>query len=1442
MQKAYPIQPVVWLFVLVALTPAAAETRSRWEKTIRNFEARDMRNPPPSGAVLFIGSSSIRMWKLDQSFPYIATLNRGFGGSQISDSLQYADRIILPYKPKAIVFYAGDNDVAAGKSPERVLRDFKALTAKVHETLPGTKIVFIAIKPSIRRWKLVARMREANALVRDCCGKHEMLAFVDIDAPMIGADGKPRPELFAKDGLHLSAKGYQLWNSLVAKHVGGPVEKNVNEMDFSDQLPRIPPTGPGDSLKSFQVRDGFKVELVAAEPLVMDPIAGAFDEAGRLFVVEMRGYSENAKERLGRVRLLTDNDGDGRFDSVTTYLDRLSWPTAVACYRGGILVGAAPDILYAKDSDGDGVADERRKVFTGFGRGNVQGLLNTFKWGIDNRIHGATSTSGGTVKAVGKDDAQAVRLHRRDFAINPLRMSLSPTTGGGQHGLSFDAWGRKFVCANSSHLQFVLIEDHYLARFAGARAPASRTSIAADGPQAEVFRASQVEPWRLVRTRLRVSGKVRGPVEGGGRPAGYFTGATGVTIYRGDAWPEEYHGNAFIGDVGSNLVHRKYLTPKGISFLGRRGEQAEFLSSTDNWFRPVQFLNTPDGTLYVLDMYREVIEHPKSLPPMIKKHLDLNSGRNRGRIYRIVPDDFERPKTRSLANWTTVGLVKFLEHPNGWHRQTAARLLYERQDATAVPVLEKLADESESPLGRMHALWSLGGLNALTEKTVLRRLKDKEPEVRENAARLADAFAQKSVPVRQALFGLTKDLNIRIRYQAVLSIASIRTEDVDTVIDAVLKAEKDPWLRFAAMCRGHGKPGEQIIREVSRAVDDPQKRAEKDKLVKAYLGSLNRSGNSEKGKQLFLKTCATCHRLAGTGKETGPNLVTALQRGQESFLLNLFDPNREVNPEFVSHIVATKDEKTFTGLVVEETAAGMALQQADGSTQYLKRSEILKIKSLGISLMPEGMEKQIKPQEMRDLMEFIKQQGTKGEKGSKTTTGESTKASRQSKASEEKIGADVLRISTFNVDATPPMGAPLCNGNVMPAEAVDDRLSARGIILFGKGKPIVLCAVDWVGIGNDGHLAWRQALATAAGTTADRVAVHTLHQHDAPACDFSTESLLASNGLSGTMFPVAFAKKTIERAAAAVALAIESPNAVTHVGIGQAKVRKVASNRRVLGKDGKVKHVRFSSCRNPAAINAPEGVIDPFIRVISLWDGGRPLAALSYYATHPQSYYGKGHVSADFVGLARASRETDLPGVTQIHFAGAGGNVAAGKYNSGAPENRPALARRLAEGMKEAWAATTKVPVDSDGCDWSSKELLMTISPHYLDTKAQLAILKNRKRSKRDRIRAARDAVWSERTLKGNGITITRLQLGPAQVLHMPGELFVEYQLAAQAMLPDAFVCMAAYGDYGPGYICTDIAYTQGGYESGPVSRVGPGVERQLMDAMRELLDVKAGK
>ncbi|MFO1096634.1 MAG: hypothetical protein U0992_25490 [Planctomycetaceae bacterium] len=429
--------------------------------------------------------------------------------------------------------------------------------------------------------------------------------------------------------------------------------------------------------------------------------------------------------------------------------------------------------------------------------------------------------------------------------------------------------------------------------------------------------------------------------------------------------------------------------------------------------------------------------------------------------------------------------------------------------------------------------------------------------------------------------------------------------------------------------------------------------------------------------------------------------------------------------------------------------------------------------------------------------------------------------------------AEPLRIATFDVDASPPIGSPLAYD---PTKEVTTPLSCRGIVLLGNESPIVLCAVDWIGIGNDGHREFREQLAAAAGTTPERVAVHALHQHDAPWCDFSMAELAAADGISAQYQDVGFARDVIRRTAAAIQEALRVPFKVTDVAFSTGRVEQVASNRRILGADGKVAHVRWTATEDPAVRAYPEGVIDPLVRMITFYLGEQPLVALTYYATHPQSYYRTGQATPDFPGLARNARQ-EATGVLHVHFDGAGGNIGAGKYNDGAHANRQILADRMAAGMELAWQGATRVPITADQVSWRSVAVALPPAA-YLDEAELLSIINDPKQHKLNRWDSAG---WLVCALPGrDAIDVGCLTLGNARILHMPGELFVEYQLAAQELRPDLFVCMAAYGDYAPWYIGTDIAYDEEGYEtSRGASLVAPGSEAVLVGAMRELLEAK---
>jgi hypothetical protein len=431
--------------------------------------------------------------------------------------------------------------------------------------------------------------------------------------------------------------------------------------------------------------------------------------------------------------------------------------------------------------------------------------------------------------------------------------------------------------------------------------------------------------------------------------------------------------------------------------------------------------------------------------------------------------------------------------------------------------------------------------------------------------------------------------------------------------------------------------------------------------------------------------------------------------------------------------------------------------------------------------------------------------------------------------------ASELKVGVFDVDASPPIGSPMAYD---PTKGVTTPLSCRGIVISGSGDPIVMCAVDWIGIGNDGNKLFREKLAAAVNTQPGRVVVHALHQHDAPRCDFSADALLAEHGSAGVGFDPGFARDVIERAAAAVADALQTAQLVTQIGIGQGAVEKVASNRRILGSDGRILHTRFTATRDPKIRAFPAGTIDPQLKMISFWNHDQAIAALTYYATHPQSYYRTGLATPDFPGLARNARQ-DATGVPHIHFNGAGGNIGAGKWNDGSKENRQVLADRVAAGMKLAWDNTTTSPAAAADVKWSSVPVVLPLADH-VDVAALEKKVQDESLKPSDRFYAAITLAWARRCAAGDAIPVACLTIKDARVLHMPGELFVEYQLNAQKLRPDLFVAMAAYGDYAPGYIGTEISYTQGGYETSPrASKVAPVVEDVLMNSITTLLDVE---
>ncbi|MBV8881743.1 MAG: hypothetical protein JO332_17430, partial [Planctomycetaceae bacterium] len=464
------------------------------------------------------------------------------------------------------------------------------------------------------------------------------------------------------------------------------------------------PLSPKDALKTFTVAPGFTIDLVAAEPDVMDPVAMAFDEDGRIYVAEMADYPLGPPS--GRIKLL-QTDAQGVVEKATTFVDKVPYPTGVMPWRGGVLVTAAPDIWFFKDTDGDGKADVKEIVFSGFTEGNQQHRVNGLTFGLDNWIYGTNGDSGGNVRR-GDADGPKVSISGRDYRFRPDYSGFEGVAGRGQYSNTFDEWGNRFINDNSNHIRHPVLPLQYLARNPNLAVASVEDSISDHGGSSVVYPTSKLQE----RPNDQFA-------------AGRFTSACSVTIYKGAAFGDAFQNNAFCCEPVHNLVHRDILEWKGASFVARRAyEKAEFLSSTDNWCRPVNLCVGPDGALYVVDMYRAVIEHPQWIPLEMQKRVDLRAGWDKGRLYRVRPEKGIPSERPLLSRESSEGLVAYFEKPNAWWRQTAQRLLIERNAQEAVGALRKMLVGSKSELARTHAMWTLEGLGALTEADLSKVLTD----------------------------------------------------------------------------------------------------------------------------------------------------------------------------------------------------------------------------------------------------------------------------------------------------------------------------------------------------------------------------------------------------------------------------------------------------------------------------------------------------------------------------------------------------------------------------------------------------------------------------------------------------------------------------------------------------------------------------------------------
>lgn len=425
-----------------------------------------------------------------------------------------------------------------------------------------------------------------------------------------------------------------------------------------------------------------------------------------------------------------------------------------------------------------------------------------------------------------------------------------------------------------------------------------------------------------------------------------------------------------------------------------------------------------------------------------------------------------------------------------------------------------------------------------------------------------------------------------------------------------------------------------------------------------------------------------------------------------------------------------------------------------------------------------------------------------------------------------------LFLAPFRFDVTPPMGHPLCGGWIKPVEGYDDPLEAIGLVLLGPEAPIVLCAVDWTGLLNEAHVEWRGALAEAAHTTPERVAVQCVHQHNAPFACLEAQRIVEAQGDLPDIVKVDFFRQCLERGRKAIDEGLKRARRLTHLAYGQGRVEKVASNRRIVGPDGKIEHWRGSSTKDELLHQLPEGLVDPWLKTVAFYEGRNKVAACHYYATHPMSYYGDGRVSSDFSGLARKRRQQDEPDSTHIYFTGCAGNIAAGKYNDGSKEKRAVLSERVYRGIVASEESLRPEPIEA--ISWQTHDILPPPRAGFSQEALETQI------GERDnpvvaRSRPSYKLSWLRRVERKTPITLSALHAGDVTLLHLPAECFIEYQLRAQQLDPRRFVATAAYGDGGPWYIPTAEAYPQGGYEVS-VAFCDPEVDAVISNGIERLL------
>ncbi len=663
-----------------------------------------------------------------------------------------------------------------------------------------------------------------------------------------------------------------------------------------------PPLSPQESLAAMRTKPDLTVELAAAEPLVVDPVAIDWGADGKLWVIEMRDYPTGIDRHWkpgGRVKLLSASRGDGKYDRATVFLDHLPFPTGIMAWRKGVLICAAPDIIYAEDTDGDGKADVVKKLFTGFFTDNYQARVNSLSLGLDGWVYGANGLLGGIIH--GAAGGQEINIRGQDFRMNPDTGAFEAAAGLTQQGRVRDDWGNWFGCDNSTLIRHYPLPDHYVRRNPHVTAPNPGVFVPGDADPNQLFPTS--------RTLARYNDP---------GSANRTTSACGLGLYRDDLLGPDFYGNAFICEPVHNLVHRLKLEPRGVTFTGLKPAdelRSEFLSSPDNWFRPVQVRTGPDGALWVVDMYRYLIEHPRWVPADQLAKIDVRAGEDKGRIYRLFPRGKKLRPIRDLTKITLLELATALDTPNGTERDRVQLELLRRQDQAAAKPLAEIALKSARPEVRVQALSALDGLHLLSPSVLQQALADVEPRVRRQAILLSERPAVQPSDVTSAALALAEDPDPRVRFQLALSLGEWQGTAAGQALGNLAKAGlQDSWLRAAILSSAPKHSGEILAHLAALPESTPG--------LGVWMGPLIATVTGVNDETAFTKVFAAALPAGGTEAtlwqlSTLASVLDALERQKlalSGYLANHADL-RELKPRLSQ---AFADARKLAGL---ETAA-----------------------------------------------------------------------------------------------------------------------------------------------------------------------------------------------------------------------------------------------------------------------------------------------------------------------------------------------------------------------------------------------------------------------------------------------------------------------------------------------------------------------------------------